>query len=268
MRPPFSDPVSDRQCSHLPQTSPALPSSIQSRHGPLQGHLSNIRPRAQEYARTHNGLYGPSGPRLWVGTLIRVSRSAARHPHVPKERRWMPRLPFPELLRVMLCCLVPLPRVCSLLLTLAYVIFVLFAAPNGATTPKSVSSASSNIISQVGTSNPRASRSRERASVYLHRASPSFTRSPLLTRSRFPGADTILSWANSSDAAMTTRMARRAFTLQSKVSRGHHCHHHPSFGSGVVIHISDLFFFCRSFTPSTHIRLLLRFAGEQNRHRR
>jgi hypothetical protein len=60
----------------------------QSRHGPLKGHLSDLRPRAQEYARTHNRLYGPSGSHIWVGCcplvfprwLRRVASSCATNP--------------------------------------------------------------------------------------------------------------------------------------------------------------------------------------------
>src|SRR6266850_4334046 len=75
---PSSDPCSDRprrtftNLFLLLSSGGADPLTPQSRHGPLKGHISNIRPRAQEHARTHNGLHGSSGSHIWVRPLLRV----------------------------------------------------------------------------------------------------------------------------------------------------------------------------------------------------
>ena len=123
-------------------------------------------------------------------------------------------------------------------------------APTCAKTLRTGSSACSNIISQGGISNPRASRSREPYPLPLYRRIPfSHTRA-------FCHVDIIPSWANSSDADMTIRTVRRDFTSQNKVRIS------PPFPTPPLI--SDMLFFC-SFASSTYIRFLLRFAGKQGR---
>jgi hypothetical protein len=125
--------------------------------------------------------------------------AAARYPHaLLTQHMLLGSAPRSQL--SVLTCLTPSHR--SLILFL-----VIFAVQNYVKSLKNVSYACSSITSQVGTSNPRASRSREHLL-------PSPPVPPIIS---LCFADITRSWANSSDVAMTTRTVRRGFTLQSKV---------------------------------------------------
>lgn len=107
-----------------PACSPPSPRGVtlQSRHGPLQGHLPNVRPRAQEHARAHNGLYGPSGSHLWVGVCrlvaCRVGCCSAA-PACTDLLTIVARFRFPEPpFCVMLCCVNHVPSPCLALTAL------------------------------------------------------------------------------------------------------------------------------------------------------
>jgi Oxysterol-binding protein len=92
------------------------------------------------------------------------------------------------------------------------ILCILYTALTCAKTLKTVLSAYSNIISQDGISNLRASRSREPFIV-----SPRVVRPPFSRTTRVCHVDTIPSWANSSGADMTIRTVRRDFTSQNRV---------------------------------------------------
>ena len=151
---------------------------------------------------------------------------------------------------------------CLLLEDCSYYFSFIFAAQNCVKSLKNVLFACSNIISQVGISNPKASRSRE------HIPLPTLSSDSISYVVSLPlnVADITRSWANFSDAGMTTRMVRRGFTLQNKV-----CVLLCICGATIrpVLICSFLFFSpAASLTPSTYICLLLCFTREQGRRRR
>lgn len=199
--------------THLPP--PSWTTTPQSRHGPFKGHLSDVRPRAQEYARAHNGLYGPSGSHLWVGSrpLLYSALAASRHPRAPLTQRHMVLL-GPDAPDLTSCVNLVFLRPCPpLRKDRLYCFFVIFAVQNCARNLKNALSACYSITSQVGISNQRASRSRE----HIPLPATPVPRSYLIRLLPLNVADITPSWANFSDAAMTTRMVHRDFTLQNKV---------------------------------------------------
>jgi len=69
-------PISQRPTDPTPPSVTKNPIP-QSRHGPLEGHPSNVRPRAKEHARTHNRFHGSPRPHIWVRPLFSASCRSA-----------------------------------------------------------------------------------------------------------------------------------------------------------------------------------------------